>query len=330
MTTERPIYSDDFRSNWGLSFLGYIDLAKTQYDIYEQLFSAKTQQEPLPLRVHRAHDFAAKLSQIKDSLTATLNQKDVIFRDTTRETVYSTDVGFSSTLTLVYRVLPPNDPVDAHGRISDKSHPLRFHTLCVEAGRAALNALVHGWNAVSNELDEDAAKMFISWTLLRIPFMPYIAVSGNQIAAGDQQDLILLRNIVKIVETAAAASSAMNKMYMAFSRLLRIAELWTSTSDGRGRRQNQSLQAQSVAAFDQSSQFPASSKQPLSDGPVPDVNMVTPTAADFSVESWQDLDMSYQNWDMIFNEFDLGLGAESAREMMPWFEQHASDFSTFG
>ncbi len=158
--------------------------------------------------------------------------------------------------------------------------------------------------------------------------MPYIAVFGNQIATGDQQDLILLRNVVKIVETAAVASSAMNKMYMAFSRLLKIAELWTSTSDGRERRQNQSLQAQSVAAFDRNSQFPASGKQPLLDGPVPDVNMVAPTATDFSVGSWQDLDMSHQDWDMIFNEFDLGLGAESAREMMPWFEQHASGFST--
>lgn len=327
VTTERPIYSDDFRSKWGFSFLGYIDLAKTQYDIYEQLFSAKAQQEPLPVRVHRVHEFAAKLSQIK---TTTLNQKDVIFRDTAREVVYSTDIGFSSILTLLYRVLPPDDPVDAHGTISGECHPLRFHTLCVEAGRAALNALVYGWNVVSNELDEDAAKMFINWTLLFTPFMPYIAVFGNQIATGNQEDLILLRNVVKIVETAAEASSAMNKMYKAFSRLFRIAELWTSTSESRERRQTQSLQTQSVAALDQGSHFPASGKQPLSDGPVADVNMMAPTATDFSAVNWQDLDMSHQDWDMMFNEFDLGLGAESAREMRPWFEQHMSSFSTFG
>ena len=57
---------------------------------------------------------------------------------------------------------------------------------------------------------------------------------------------------------------------------------------------------------------------------------MAPMTTEFSVLNWQDLDMSHQDWDMMFNEFDLGLGAESAQEMMPWFEQHMSGFGAFG
>lgn len=321
VTTERPTAPGDFDGECTLIFHAFIDFASIQYEVYVQLFSATAQRDPLSIRCQRVHDLAMRISHIRERFAALMDQKDVVFR--------GTDICLSSILTLIYRVLPPDDPVGVQGSTSEGNNPLQFHTLCVEAGRTALKALVGGWNELSSEKDEDVAKVFVNWTLHHIPFMPYLAVFGNQIATGSMDDLQLLRKVASIVGVAVQANSALNKMYKAFSRLLKIAELWTSTSGISRQGRSDSSQAVSTSTHDQGSHFPVSNEHATSNGHSADVNMMGATATDFSMTTWQDLDMANQDWDMMFNEFDLGLGAESAREMMPWFEQHMTGFETF-
>lgn len=329
VTTERPTYPEDFRFEWGLSFLGHIDFVETQYDIYKQLFSAKAQQEPTTIRVRRAHECAAKLLLMKDKFIAAPTQDNVLFPAIAREVTSAMDIGFSSILTLIYRVLPTEDSVNANGTMTGESHPLQFHPLCVEAGRAALRGLLYRWKAVSSDDEEDAAKLFTKWTLFLIPFMPYLAVFGNQIATGSQEDLTLLRDVARIVEIAEETSSAVNTISKAFSRLLRIAEVWTSTINNRERKQHQAMQPLTTTTHEQGAYSEDSGKQPLSSGYTADLDPVFPDATDFSMVDWQDMELLPQDWDTMFNEFDLGLGAESARDMMPWFEQHMAGSNTF-
>ncbi|KAL9110313.1 MAG: hypothetical protein Q9227_005044 [Pyrenula ochraceoflavens] len=325
--SERPIHSEDKKSKWGLSFVEYIDFSKTVYQIYEQLLSARAQQEPVAVRVQRVHEFAANILQIKDKLATNLKPKEAPTWEPGLE--YSpVDIGFSSVLTSVYWMLPLDDQVDVHPIGSDRHHPPQFHNLCVQSGRAALHALVCARDFVSNELDAEAAQASINWMLLFAPFLPYLAVFSNQIATGSREDLLLLRNVVEVVEAGAKASYSLHKLCTAFSLLFRIAELWTSKFNSSESQQNHNLPSQSVAIFDEAPNIQPSGKQPLVNRPATDDEIMAATATELPAMDWQDQEMLQQDLDTVFNEFDLGLGAQSARDMIPWFEQHMSDINT--
>lgn len=336
ITTERPIHNEDFKDRWGPIFLGFIEFSCIQYNIYVQLFSAAAQQEPLSERVQRVHDFASKLLQMRERMEELLDSKDVIYR--------GTEICIFSALTLVYRILPPVDPsstfapsVDGTQQPtqSNQQNPLHFHPLCIDAGRAGLTSLITSSNEVAVDKDEDAAKTFVNWSLHHVPFMPFLAVLGNQVATGNKDDMRLLRDVTAIVETAAQTNSALNKLHRALSRLLRIAEVWRGTNSGcQEQRQSQtSQQAQPFASRNEQQRplnVPNGAEHSLpSRGDVATASINTMDTMESNFPTWQDLDseMTNQDWDMMFNEFDLGLGAESARDMIPWFEQHVSGFN---
>jgi hypothetical protein len=182
-----------------------------------------------------------------------------------------------SLLAIVYRVIPAKQP----------AHPLQFCDEALESSRSALALLFKAWDLVRKE-PPDNWGLFISWTLLFVPFVPIIVVFGNAIAQRDQSDLELLRTLVTVLEDAAQQSAAGVKLFEACSKFTKIAEALLSQP---GPRQDD-LNAQ-----------PVSSGHYLPD---PD------TLPDFP--------MSQSDWDSMLNDFDLGLGAESAREMTSYFE----------
>lgn len=328
VSTERPTHADNFGSKWGFSLLDHLDFVKLQYEIYEQILSAKAQKEAPSTRTARAHEFEQRLAQIKDRFIMTLEQNS----NSSPGITYSLELGFSSVLTLVYRELPLDNSSVAHAVETDKQCLPLFHISCVEAGRAALLALVHGWNAVLKEPDRNSTRTFVNLSLLFMPFMPFIAVFGSQIATGSREDLALLRDVVKVVETARDVSNAVNKMYRAFSKLLAIAELRTNTDSNRDQGPAQRQQTQSVAPCHLGVQVHAEGILPASEGSMLDASMINVDVPPSSMMDCQanEFDTLHQDWNTMFNEFDLGLGAESARDMMPWLEQHINGFGTFG
>lgn len=207
--TTYPTAEEDYRSGWGFTFLEYIDITRLQYEIHENLLSAKAQRGDMSTRTRKAHEYAARLNLTKDDL---LRRRDI--------TDYTpTMVGIASMLTVVYRILPPTESLETN-------YPLHFHPLCVEAGRLALKSLLHVWQMVRRQHGEEPAKNSVKLPLLFIPYIPYIAVFGNQIATGDQEDLNLMQNIVGILQTVSEVTVATRKMSNGFLRLLRIAESW--------------------------------------------------------------------------------------------------------
>lgn len=343
VTTERPLLDQEFKHKSGQVFHAYIDFSIIQYDIYIQLFSPKAQQEATSARTRKAHALASRLSEIKDKFSQMLDQNDVVYR--------GTEICLLSALTLVYRVLPPHDsssPNLSSANLSDSIErysihslphsPIQFHSLCVRTGRTALNSLVHGWTKISEDQDEDAAKTFVNWALHHVPFMPFIAVLGNQIVTEDKEDLQLLKRVTSIVETAAETNKALHKLHRAFSQLLKIAELLSNASreSHRGDDQTQGTatlpeQQRPSNVRDIQNTLTSSSSDQLPD----DTDATGPTLISEqmgpNLTNWRDtdLDLTNQDWDSIFNEFDLGLGAGSARDLMPWFEQNINSFNTY-
>lgn len=175
---------------------------------------------------------------------------------------------------IVYRVIPPRQP----------AHPLQFCDEAVESSRSALALLFEAWNIVKEEPPENWA-LFVNWTLLFVPFVPIIVVFGNSIAQHNHADLAMLRDVVSVLEGAAARSAATFKLYTATEKFTKIAETL--------------LAHNATETNGQPSPMPSDAYP-------------------------GDFIMSQSDWDGMLNEFDLGLGVESAREMTSYFEPFLS------
>ncbi len=222
-----------------------------------------------------------------------------------RDAVLSIDVVVYSLQTLIYRCIPPRQP----------AHPLQFCEECVTAARIALKRLVIAWQEIKLQ-DDQAWKMFINWTLLFVPFVPFIVVFGNVIAQGHRQDLVLLEQVVETMQAASEVATELKKLKTACERFCLIAQSYLS-------QQN----AQPGADADVGTQ-----RQPASiDGAVGanqnvDFNMAG-GALSTSVGALDSLpDFP---WDGMLSEWDLGLGAESAREMGNFFGQYTGASNAF-
>lgn len=268
--TELPSSEEDFLSDWGLTFLEFINFAKLQYKIHVEILSASAQREDRVIRVRKVHEMADRLRQREADVTRRRG-------DTGHS---SATVGIASMLTALYKTLPSDDAMT--------DHPLRFHPLCVEAGRIALKSLLDVWQFVLQQKAHKPDKSSIKLPLLFIPYMPYVAIFGNQIATGDQGDLQLMRDIVNILQTVSETTVATRKMYNGFLRLLRIAEVWPRAPSVNG----------GASIFG-------------------DVDMTE--------INWQDLGLSDQTWNQTLDDLDFGLGSEAIRDMMPWFDQQFSN-----
>lgn len=186
-------------------------------------------------------------------------------------------------LAIVYRVIPPPQP----------AHPLQYCDEAIENSRSALEYLHEAWRLVQQQSKSDPAEnfcTFLNWTILFVPFVPFVILFGNSIAQRHEGDLELLRKTVTVLEAIADRSPAGRKLYGACLQFTKIAETMLAAG------------------------FKNSTSQP---SPIPD-----PYAID--MQMLQDFPMLQQDWDGMLNEFDLGLGAESARDMTSYFEPFMS------
>lgn len=188
-------------------------------------------------------------------------------------------------LAIVYRVIPPPAP----------AHPLQYCGEAVEHSRSALESLHQAWQRVQKTSKFEPAEtweLFLNWTILFVPFVPFVVLFGNTIAQRDHGDLELLRKAMLTLEGLANRSPAGHKLYNACAQFIKIAEMFLAQD-----------------AMKQSSSQPSS---------LPD----DPYTVDFQMFS--DFPVSQRDWDGMLNDFDLGLGAESAREMTAYFEPFMS------
>ena len=207
------------------------------------------------------------------------------------------DVITYALMTLIYRTIPPPQP----------AHPLQFHPDCVDAARYSLRQLRTAWDDLRSK-DDNAWKMFVNWTLVFVPFVShcilyeqalteiqvaFIVVFGNTIAESNRDDLALLGNIVDTIEAATSETPAFHNLARACKTFYEIAQAFLSST-----RRLPDPSSMSVKT------------------PNPYENPLTPAYRPFRLLFTQ------QDWNSMLSEWDLGMGADSAREMQSFFEQY--------
>lgn len=177
------------------------------------------------------------------------------------------------------------------------AHPLQFCDEAVQCSRSALQLLLQARDNINKKEEKpESWQLFLNWTILFVPFSCFVFVFGNTIAQRNTDDLQLLSAVVDALGAAAKSSPGVRKLHDACSRFTKIAEV--------------------LLASDINIQPPATNTQSLD-----------PYSGDFQMVP--DFPMSQQDWDGMLNEFDLGLGVESAREMTSYFEPFMSGNNTF-
>ena len=216
------------------------------------------------------------------------------------DAVLSLNVVVYSLQTLIYRCIPPPQP----------AHPLQFCEECVSAARIALKQLVVAWQQIKLQ-DDQAGRMFINWTLLFVPFVPFIVIFGNVIAQRDRNDLVLLEQVEETMQAASKVTSAIEKLKVACERFCLIAQSYLSQQEGQPAADTNVRARGQLLNMDNSTGANQNVDHNIPGAPL--------SAGAGAFDSLPDFP-----WDGMLSEWDLGLGAESAREMGAFFGQYTS------
>jgi hypothetical protein len=279
---DRPKFSSD--DGWGQFFSSSLEFSVLQGAIYEQLFSVSAQRLPVNERSDRAKKFANEVEALRNPLLEFSERGDHLYPNIVSFTVLSSDMLIYCLLTIVYRVIPPPQP----------AHPLQFCDEAVQSARTALELLFKAWNALQDEPPENWAYV-INWTIMFVPFVPFIVIFGNAIAKNDFNDLLQMQNVVSVLELAADRTPGNQKLHRTCSQLTKVAEVLLA----------QSLEGKTL-------------KETSSDGQEP--SPLPPDVLNVDFDALPDFPMTQEDWDGMLNDWDLGVGAEDARGMKSYFE----------
>ncbi|KAF4453115.1 hypothetical protein FALBO_16047, partial [Fusarium albosuccineum] len=88
--------------------------------------------------------------------------------------------------------------------------------------------------------------IYVNWTVLYNPFVPFIAIFCHVIESGDVQDLDRLRAFVASLESARMYSQATANIHRQFQALFHIAQQFTEI-----RSSNELLNSEAITEFDE-------------------------------------------------------------------------------
>ena len=133
----------------------WIDLARLHGQIYERLYSARGLQSPQDVRTAAAKELATVTLDLKQQFYpfyTELTNKDY-FKGATA----ATQVVLFSTLTMIYKCIPPTSAV---AEVTPK--PLQFCEECITTARTALMTLDEAWVGMK-ESGSEAWRIFVHW-----------------------------------------------------------------------------------------------------------------------------------------------------------------------
>ncbi|ETI26260.1 hypothetical protein G647_03037 [Cladophialophora carrionii CBS 160.54] len=316
--TDRPKFPEEVHGVWGSMFNSWFDFAKVQGDIYDQLYSAQAQKQSTEVKAELARKLAARLQVIRKSFMFDDSQlADEPFGAFLKEGLLSIEIVQYSTLCLVYRMIPPAPSAGGGG--APVAHPLKFCDEAIETARKALTTHNKAWTILHTRSKEEW-RMFIHWTLLWCPFIPYIVLVGTVIADRNVDDLRLLERCVDTLHSAAQLSASVSKLYRACRIFYQIAKTYMS-------HPAESRPLAAAAAPD--GQYDAATAAARASAVVPSNTSPQAQYTTYAPDSASDIDLpdfplSHEDWNGMLDEWDLGLGAENAREMSAFFEQYLS------
>jgi hypothetical protein len=299
---ERLKVPEEVNGGYSAMYLGYVELAELQGQIYEQLYCARAQRQPAEVKGELARGLAERVLKVKDSFIFSLS--GFPFVEDLQESLFVAQVVLASILTLVCRMIPPAPLPSNHPH-----HPLKFSDEALCAAREAISMHNGAWDALKHRAKEDW-QMFLHWTLMWCPFIPYIVVFGNVIADRNAEDLRLLEHVVNTLQSADEMSPRVAKLYRACRTFYEIGTLYLGQS---GRPNNASAYQSShppvAIAADQIPQQPSMSSSLQSD-------------SHFASSLIPDLPLFQPDLDGMLDAWDLGLDNENGRDMSTFLEQY--------
>ncbi len=306
ISVDRPRVPEEIDALHGQLYLGWIDFAELQGQIYEQLYCARAQKLPPETKVSLARALAARALKMKEVFV--FDTADDPFDQDLQEALLSTQIVLACALTLIYRTIPPA-PLPSNR----PHHPLKFCDEALVAAREALTMHNDAWNLLKHRATEEW-QLFIHWTLLWCPFIPYIVIFGNVVADRNAQDLKLLETVVDTLERVAALSPGVRKLYHSCRTFHQIGSMYLSQGAGTADvnvPSQQVLQPPTSATFDDVQTPHASNPSwsvrpefPFTDTGIPDLPLFQP------------------DWDGIQEGWNFGLDDGTQRDMSAFFGQY--------
>ncbi|KAJ5155562.1 hypothetical protein N7492_008365 [Penicillium capsulatum] len=294
------------------SFNHTIRLACLAGRVYEQLYCTNALSLPIETRQARVGKLSRELHGIIQAARAT---NDAWLRNATikadRETAIfcsmSDDVLRLSMLTLIHRAMPRNDLKAS------------FSQECITSARYALErheVLVRDLGLKDSVL----LATYINWSILFIPFVPYIALFCHVIETGDLEDLNRMKTFVASLESACADSRAIAKQHSLFQVFYSVALRYTQLRGASPPSQEESARLRmemdtQLNALGLQIQAGAATGQGVSVSDGANAMMVWPDAAGIDaldqfpaagVDLWEEQSLRLGNW-FSFSQNMMGL-----------------------
>ncbi|KAH7120307.1 hypothetical protein B0J13DRAFT_457112, partial [Dactylonectria estremocensis] len=213
-----PIPPTDLEDSTHLLALAcqWIKTARCQGRIYEMLYSPESMPQPDHVRNSRVHELANELNEIMTK-SAEINTRWIgeaskkIGHTFANFITVSDDILCLSLLTLVYRA-SPSPPESSTPFISE----------CIDAARRCLRRH-QDCMAIIENVHSANFTIYMHWTLLFAPFIPFIVLFCHVIETQDQMDLDRLGSFISSMESTPAISDQATRVIHLFRVLFSAA-----------------------------------------------------------------------------------------------------------
>ncbi|KAM5344116.1 hypothetical protein ACJ41O_012653 [Fusarium nematophilum] len=239
---ESPTVADFIIVNGGLidTFLRSILLSKdanVQRDFQQQMNHCEGNLEAALSRlpVHMPHTaMVVMLCSDHDQARASNNNWTTSSGTKTELAFFSESVLYYSALTLILKALPPDEGSTSH-----------FASECITTARTALEKHHEYCNAIGPDNGRHI-DIYVNWTVLYNPFVPFIVIFCHVIESGDRQDLGRLQEFVASLDSARKYSQATANIHRQFQVLCNVARQFTEM-----RASNELLDNDTITDFDE-------------------------------------------------------------------------------
>ncbi|KAL1836185.1 hypothetical protein VTJ49DRAFT_5466 [Mycothermus thermophilus] len=214
--------------NPGASFFDlWVRASNIQGQIYELLYCPHALAQPEDVRRFRAQQLVSSLDEVdKMTVEATAqcdkHSKSVIGDDLTEFFVLSDEVLRLSTRTLIYRSCP-NPP----------GSPTTFTPECIRTARATLARHQQCMAIVDRSLGE-LYSIYMNWTILFAPFVPFIVVFCHVIETQDRADLARLEAFVASLQPYPSGTDGVERLRRLFQVLYNVASQYMESQARAG------------------------------------------------------------------------------------------------
>ncbi|KAM5380110.1 hypothetical protein ACJZ2D_003757 [Fusarium nematophilum] len=243
ITVPLPQHDGPDISAYSSCFIRWIRLSRVQGKIYKMLYSPLSLAGPSTKRVAWARSLAEETKTIyknvdgvgaSEPARASNNNWTTSSGTKTELAFFSESVLYYSALTLILKALPPDEGSTSH-----------FASECITTARTALEKHHEYCNAIGPDNGRHI-DIYVNWTVLYNPFVPFIVIFCHVIESGDRQDLGRLQEFVASLDSARKYSQATANIHRQFQVLCNVARQFTEM-----RASNELLDNDTITDFDE-------------------------------------------------------------------------------